>query len=118
MTAPGYDFCSYNTPSPIELPADSSSMRGVNGNEYPQYFTSSHVNGHQQQYLNSPIDDSRSLRAYEMPDTDGVSQRMHIDSHLSPMSSQSFIRTFEGQQQQPQQNRQVVLTNFLNKCPS
>lgn len=116
MAAPVDDF-PYNAPSPIELSAGSSSMRGVNG-EYAQPYFTSH---HQQQYLNSPIDDSRSLRTYEMSDTDGVSQRMHLDLHSSPMSSQ-FVGTFDGQQQeqqqQSQQNRQVVLANFFDKYPS
>lgn len=100
-------------------------MRGVNGNEYAQPYFTSHVNGQQQQYLNSPIDDSRSLRTYEMSDTDGVSQRMHLDLHPSPISSQ-FVGGFDGQQQQQQQqsqqNRQVVLANFFDNilpkvCP-
>lgn len=111
MATPGYEIPSYNAPGPIELPAELP-MRGVTEIEYANlsYFAPSHANDHQNQYFNLSINGPGSLRGgFEIPEPDEISHhRMHLDSDPSPMSSQSFINTFE------EQARQVVLANFFD----
>lgn len=94
MTPPGYDF------RPVGLSAESMRVAESLYAHQP-YLPPSHVND-PHQYLNPPV-------AYGMSDPVEVSNRMLMNSHPSPMPSQSFVG---------QQNRQVVLANFFDRCPS